>query len=505
MDIYGGITRALARIIGLVSPATAVRYLQAHSTLRTYAAAKTTGPNSGWKPTTKSGSGEIKAAWRKVTDKARDLERNNAYVTGTVRRFISNVVGDGLYPKCKVQDNSGELNQELAAEIESRWSAWAEQAGANGDSMTAIQAQCVWHLIVDGEALVHRVSAPGRPLALEVLEGDYLDSSRDNDSLASGGRIVNGIELDRFGMPAAYWLYTAHPSDKSTTSIRVDAKDILHVFRRQRASQTRGISHLASVVGELFDTAEYQDSTLTLARVATAFGCFIQTPNPEDWMPSSTGDKAEDDATLLQYVNPGGIHYLRPGETIQSVKAEQPGAVYADYIKSRLRGASVGAGLSFESFSNDYSNATYGSARQAMLQERQVFRMFSAVLDEKLNVPVYRWFLETQYRLAGLALPGYDTDPRAYWRVQFGRPRMEWIDPAKEAAAAQMRLEMGLETLTELAEAEGRDIDDIMATRAAEIETQKRLGIFGLDLQPEYFGDVNKNQPVQEPQEAANE
>ena len=175
------------------------------------------------------------------------------------------------------------------------------------------------------------------------------------------------------------------------------------------------------------------------------------------------------------------------------MKAEQPGGVYAEFIRSRLRSASSGTGMSYETFSNDYSQVSYSSARQAMIQERQMMRQMSGLIDRLLNIPVYRWFLDVEYRMNGLRLAGYDRDPRKFWRVQFSRPRQEWIDPMKEASAAETRLSIGLETLTSLAESEGNDIDDVFSTRAAEVARMKELGIFQLDAHAEQFSSQSQS------------
>ena len=485
MGFYDIFTRTIAYAIGIASPTAALRYLHNHAMLkRSYSAASTKGPNQRWRPSSTSASAEISKDWRRVTDRARDLERNNPYIAGLGRKWVAQSVGEGMWPKAKVlrPGSTTDINVELCAEIERRWERWQETAGANGDQFVDIQRIVARHLLFDGEVLVRRLSAPGRPFVLEVLEADYLDTSKDAE-FSDGTRIVGGIQFDRFGKPAFYHLYSKHPGDGTSSSAKVPAAEILHVFDRQRASQVRGICHFASIINEIFDTVEFQDATLVLARVATAFGVFVESQFPEDLNGTDASPGTSDDgSTPLQYVNPGAVHYLRPGEKISSVKAEQPGQVYEPYVRSRLRGASVGVGISYETFANDYSQATYSSARQAMLLERAMYRYISGLLDNKLNIPVYRWFLdnETSLGAAGikpLSLPGYDTDPRPYWRVQFSRPRQEWIDPQKEAAAAQMRLGMGLDTLTELCEAEGRDFDEVTATRSAEVKRLTQLGL----------------------------
>jgi capsid protein len=216
-----------------------------------------------------------------------------------------------------------------------------------------------------------------------------------------------------------------------------------------------------------------------LARVATAFGIFVESPYPQDFMPAA-GGSTDEASQPLEYLQPGSINKLRPGEKIGSVKAEQPGGAYEPFVNSRLRGASVGAGFSFEAFSNNYSGSSYSSARQAMLIERQLDRLFMSLMEGKLYSRVYRWFLETEM-LNGLRLPGWDANPMPYLQVKWSRPRQEWIDPQKEANAVEKMLTLNLTTQTTEAENRGEDFDEICATRAAEVAKQKALGIYALD------------------------
>ena len=506
--IHDAITRAVSSVVGIFAPSMAMEYARNRAMMkRAYSAAKTTGPNQMWRPTASSASKEISAAWSKVTARARDLERNNPYVAGLAKKFVTNVVGEGMWPKAKVRMADGTLDINLNADIENRWERWQETACANGDAFIDLQRQGARHLLIDGEFLVRKIKQAGIPLAVQLLEADMLDTGKDTTDLSNGGRIVGGIELDRFDKPVAYHLFTSHPSDKISSSTRVPAAEIIHVFDRQRASQVRGICHFASIITEIFDTLEFQDATLTLARVATAFGIFIESPNPADWMPPS-GGTTDAGGQPERYLSPGSINTLLPGEKIAQAKPENPGSNYDPFVRSRLRGASAGVGISYETFSNDYSQVSYSSARQAMILERALYRLCSSLIDSKLNQRVYRWFLNNETSLAApgvqpLRIPAYASNPRPYWAVKFSRPRQEWIDPAKEANAARTRLEIGLETLTELAENEGRDIDEVFATRAAEVAKMKELNIFGLDLVQEETETVTETKPSQDEDEAA--
>jgi lambda family phage portal protein len=478
--VYDLVTRAIAGTIGLVSPYYATQYLVRHHQLRAYSAAKTTGSGQSWRPTQgTSAHKEIMAASKLVTGKMRELERNNSHVAGLVRKTVQSVVGSGCWPKAKILKADGTLDDALAKDIDTRYTKWEAHAGANGDDFATIQRMAVRHFMLDGEVLIHRIARPGQPLALEALESDYLDVSKD--TYTDKIRIAGGIELDRYGKPVAYWLFQAHPSDRQTDSIRVPAEDILHIFDRQRASQVRGISPLTSIVCDLHDMQEFVASTLVVARVATGFGVMITTPYPEGWMPPGTATYGEDGITQEEYVNPGAITRLRPGETVNTVKPEQPANTFTPFTQNLLKSAAVGAGVAYETLSGDYSQTNYSSSRLARLQEQAFFKFLCDLLDAMLNVPVYKWWLDIEHRLNGLKLPKYEKDPTPYQAVVYSHPPQPWVDPRNDATAAQTRLQMGLETLTQLAENDGRDIEEVFATRAYEIKRMKELGIFGID------------------------
>lgn len=473
VSLYDRVTRVIADSIALASPVAAERYLTAHDRLkkRSYAAASVTGGRETWRPKTSTGYQEIAKDGQKLRDRARDLERNNPYVAGLLRKLTINIVGEGMWPKAKIaRKGTGEIDAELCRKLEEAWLEWHDQAQANGDSFSDLQRLVVRHFFNDGEVLVRVV--PTRfnrfGFCLEAIEVDHLDAGKDGKT-PTGNYIKGGIELDPFNRPIAYHLKPKHPAEEQAPTQRVPASEVLHIFDRQRATQVRGVCHYASIVGEIYDTLEFQDATLSLAKIATAFGIFVQAENPEDRMIGLTGEDKKDAQRLT--LDPGQIHYLNPGESINSVKAEAPSGIYRDFVTSRLHSSAVGTGMSYETFSGDYNEASFSSARQAMLQERAFYRYLCGLIDAKLNYPVWKIFL-TFYHSQIAALPGFDIEPQRYLKVKFSRPRQEWIDPAKDAISAKTRLELGLDTLTDMVEAEGRDIDEVIQTRVAE---QKKI------------------------------
>lgn len=482
---YDTIVKKIARAIALVAPGYAAGYMKSHALVRAYAAAKTTGVDRNFKPPQSSGAQEIVQSWQTVTNKTRALQRDNAHVAGMGRRFVASLVGEGSWPRPKILKAGAadkyDFDSALNADILARWERWAPEACANGDSIYQLQRIAAHHFFFDGGLLIRRVvinTARGKQLALEPIELDQLDTLRDTDpGTGSGVRIVGGKELNEYNRVAAYWIKSRHPAEVSTDSKRIPADEIIDLFDRNRASDVGGISRLAPCVLNFHNIGMYRSDTMKLARTALGYGVFVSTEYPDDFF---RGDGDDDEkGNEYDYITPGGVHYLRPGESINTVKPENPGAQYEPFLRSELRGASLGAGMSYESASNDGSQTNFSGTRQMLLFDRAMTRYTFAIFEEKFYSRLYRWFVEFEmdFGKPALRLAGYDMTPEKYLRCSWSRPKTEWVDPLKDAKAGKEEVDMGVNTLTELCEVAGRDIEEVVATRKYEQALFKAAGI----------------------------
>jgi lambda family phage portal protein len=474
--IYDAITRIIAKSIALFAPEYATRYLKNHNTVRAYAAASTTGATKNFRPRQSSGAQEIASSWQAVTNKTRALQRDDSHVAGMGRRFVAGLVGEGSWPRPKIlkRNPADKYDFEVVAnnELLQRWELWAPEACANGDSIYQLQRIAASHFFFDGGLLIRRVVIGGN-LALEPIELDQLDVGKNVDDGKT--RIVAGKELDQYNKPIAYWIKPRHPAEVGTDSVRIAAKDIIDLFDRDRASSVGGISRLAPCVLNFHNIGAFRRDTMNLARVATGFGVFVETESPDDFFPTD-GEKNENDVDL-EFVTSGGIHYLRPGEKIQTVKPENPGTTYEPFLRSELRSASVGAGMSYESVSNDGSQTNFSGARQMLLFERALLRYTFAIFEEKFYSRVYRWFVDHEVDFKKLRLANYENDKARYLRCSWSRPKTEWVDPLKDAKAAKEEIDMGVNSLTEYCETQGRDIEEVVATKKYEQKLFQAAGI----------------------------
>lgn len=474
--IIAGFIHSMRNLFGLNTGQDNGQGLQRQS-LRNYTAGTTKGPNKKWLPSNRSGDTEIKRDHRLIIARCRDMARNNPYIKGILRKISENVVRNGIRPQARVRDIKATLNEELNRKLEAHWKKWSRKKYADisgHDSIPSIQKLVLRHLWTDGEVLIHRVWDKSLikkgviPFHLEVLESDLLADQIDGD-MGKGIIARRGIGFDsRTGRPVKYYLLPDHPGDyqalSSYSNIReIPASDIIHVFDKERASQTRGVSWFASIVMEAFDLSEYQSFERIGAKLAAAFGIFVKTQYPE-LMSSGAGlGLSADDANpdLPDYIEPGRIQMLPMGTEIQLASHNRPGANYEPYIKQSLKGMSAGVSASYSTFSNDYSDSSYSADRSAKLEERLSFQGQQQFINEKLNDGLWEWFLEGIYLSRLESIPDFAIDSDKYTEaVEWQNPGWTWVDPLKDSKAAEVDLNNCIVTRKQLLAAKGQDLEE---------------------------------------------
>ncbi len=451
--------------------------------LRGYQAGEWGGANRNFRPRRSTGDADIKRGMRLVIDRCRDQYINNPSIRGAIRRMVNNAVRDGISPRFRFRNQAGEPLAEANRAWETLFSRWAIYAGLNRrQSLWTMQRLVMAAMWSDGECYAHRAyddRVPGiPPLRLELLERDMLDTSVDGE--LPGGNIARmGKELDaKTGEIVAYHFLARHPGDYQgfrRETRRIPASEIIDVHEADRISQTAGMPWLASLVMESWDLQEYRDYERIGAKLAAAFGIFVRNDNPtanplgglgvvpgapgSDW-PGAWGGNV---SPLPDYIEPGRIQALPYGTDITIASHNRPGTQYEPYVKESRRTQSTGLGISYEAFANDYTDASYSSARSAALEERLTYQGMQFFLSETYLDPVVRWFVESAWQ-AGLnphPMPGFAENPWPYLEsfVQ-ANPGWQWVDPAKDAAASERKIQLGLSSHYREAMQAGLDFDE---------------------------------------------
>lgn len=412
--------------------------------VRHYEAAQIGRRTSGWNRNRGDANAVTATALAELRMHARDLVRNTGWARRGRQVIANSTVGWGIVPR-----PSGPLAAR-AAEV---WKSWAnaptcETSGRH--TFYSVQALVMRTVAESGECLIRR--RPRReedglpvPLQLQVLEPDFLDTSKDLAVGESGGPIIQGVEFDAVGRRKAYWLFPEHPGGSRSAGVskRVPAADVAHVYLVERPGQVRGPSWFGAAIVPLKDLDAYEDAELMRQKIAACFAAFV---TDVDGAASGIGEQSATDA-LVETFEPGMISYLPPGKDV--VTSNPPTVVESGFTTRHLRKVAAALGITYEDLTGDYSNVNYSSARMARLSFAANVRDWQwNMLVPQLCMPVWGWVMEAA-QLADLISEVPPTD----WTA----PPLPMIDPDKEADGYLKSVQTGMMTPSEMVREQGGD------------------------------------------------
>jgi lambda family phage portal protein len=253
-------------------------------------------------------------------------------------------------------------------------------------------------------------------------------------------------------------------------------KNVFHLYHVTRSGQTRGVPFFTPVLTYFKDLAEYAEAELVAARIAACFSLFITSEASMD-IAVNAGYERNASNQLVESLEPGMIKHLMPGESITSFNPQRPGATFEPFVERILRAISAALGLPYELVAKDFSKTNYSSARAALLEARRYFKVKQEWLSRKLCQPVWDMLLEEAYLKGELGSVSF-YDKRSYWSgATWIAPGWEWVDPLKEAKAAEVGLKNGIITHSDLYSAQGKDWEESFEQRKRELDKMNELGL----------------------------
>lgn len=490
-------------VVSYFSPIAGFKRAQARMALeliRKYEANDAGRRTGGWTGATgASVNAEIGPALNRVRERCRDLVRNNPWATRAVTGIASNMIGTGILMQPTSIDNEAR-----AKELGKVWKDWSESTDCDADGLFdyhGLQNLVCKTVVESGEALIVRKWRKPReydipiPMQLQVLEGDYIDTTKQ-EMLNNGGFILQGVEFNAQGRRVAYWLWNQHPGEVMLStknrlqSSRVPAENVRHVFRPERAGQVRGISWGAPCVIRLRDLDEYEDAMTVRMKIAACFSAFvgdIETPL----------DSASKTAALSDKLEPGAIEILPPGKTITF--PNMPTASDDGHSMRMMRSIAMGFGVSYEFLTGDLSNVNFSSARMGWIEmQRNIDQWRWLMFIPRFCQPTWKWFLD------GATIAGFKTDGVS---ATYTPPARQMIDPTKEVAASRDAVRMGLQSLSETIREQGRVPAEVFEEIRKDADTLDKLKL-KLDSDPRFvvLGGtiVSDQQPTGDPNAQAN-
>lgn len=476
-------------------PAPQVRHAK-----RYYQAGSVDRLSSNWSTEVISIDDVINRNLKTLRARSRDQYQNNDYASRFTSLLRTNIVGpNGVIIQATVENDAryqktaGKYDQVVNDAIEAHLKNWSrrESCDVSGRlSWIEIQRLAIQTVGVDGECiLVMDDSAPNvYGFSVRLVDANALDVDLNVEPTANKNRIRFGIEMDAFDKPVNYYFKTRHKMSNDAFMHSGKAYDIvpahkvLHLFITEAVGQKRGIPMMAGALFRMNMLSGYEDAAITAARVGAAKMGFFTSPDGDGY----TGAGVDDDGAVITDVAPGTFEQLPQGVDFKPYDPDYPHQMYAEFVKTCLRGISSGLNVSYHALSNDLEGVNYSSIRAGVLEDRETWKSLQNWFIEGLVRPVYeRWLMSSILRGA-IVLPNGGTlrqsELERYYAASYQARRWAWVDPQKDTTANVLAVQNGLKSRGEIIREQGRDPEDVWRELAEEQQRLTQLGLVTTEL-----------------------
>lgn len=470
---------------------------------------------AGWSPAATSADGSYLWARDDLVSKIRDLLQSEPWAQGAVDRKLDMVVGAGWRPSIKPDATVlGITEQEaldLGRQIEAAWRTWADDPLCRCDQEQTLNASWMLHVAVmeqeicgDGLAVLRWKPDRGWKYrtALQLVDADRLSNPHmavDTDTLRGG------IEYDADGAPAAYHIRNAHPGDYGMAArggkvfqwTRVQRREaygrplVLHLFRKDRPGQSRGVSRLVAGLGRFKQMARFAQAELANAVINALFAATITSGfDPAVVSQSMTASAVGDYHGLRnQFYDASSptldgtrIQHLFPGDELKFLTEGRQTAAFESFFTVFLRSIASGLGIAYEQIAMDWSKVNYSSARAALVEVWRGIEKARSLVAMMFATPLLLAVTEDAID-AGLidlpaAAPGLYEAPAAWLRGRWIGPARGWVDPVKEPAGNVAAIEGGFGSYERAAADQGLDFfGDVLPSLKRELAAFAEAGV----------------------------
>lgn len=439
-----------------------------------------------WNAVSKSPHEDISENLSILRERSRDLYAGGAPLgRGAIDRVVLNALGSGLTLNVRISPSMLGMTEEAASEwsarTESEFDFWASSryADYNGElTFYELQVLALKSILLDGDVIVILRDYPTKDrrmpyrLCVQLIEGERLATPL----YMTGDKLIDeGVELGKDGRPIGYWIANRNPNSELPGQVPVEyryvekSENVLHLFRRERVGQHRGVPFLAPVLETLKQLSRYTEAELMAAVVSGMYSVFFEHEPKEDGAYGSEEYASEagygeapglgDISIEMMY---GSVMDLPEGVKATSLSPGRPNQNYNQFIESLVHQIGGALGIPEELLFQHFT-ASYSASRGAILEAWKLFKDFRKWFAQSFNQRVYEAFLDDAIRMKRISAPLYGRDPftsSLYTWSEWVGPSQGQLNPVQEVSAAVMRIENNLSTYQrECGELTGEDWD----------------------------------------------
>ena len=469
---------------------------------------------AGWRPQLRDASDDVRAGWVAAAARAIDAIHNSGWLAGAIDQIVALTNGTGLGLVAKPDPVSLGWSVEQASAwrklVEVRWEAWAaspiecDLAGRMTIGQMGAAALRTWFAtgeIVAGLPWRNRIGAQTKTKVQLIAPHRLAQTTLEFE------RLFQGVRMNADGMPIGY-RFNVKDRFLGEREIERPARDaygrpiVIHVFDGG-PGQVRGITCLAPTLKIVRQYDQLSDGTLTAAMIQTIFSATVESEAPTEEILRALQDEGEQtttqgvgspgidglmaarggwyDGTRIDLGVHGKIAHMFPGETLKFNRSEHPNSNYEAFAKFLLREIARCLGITVETLTGDYSDATYSSVRMATSETWPLVLYRRSIILGRFLQQIYSAWLEEEIDAGRIPFPGgienFILNRAMATRAEWRGPPKPTADELKAAKANEINLRMKVTTRSAIAAENGEDWEDLDEQEAREIANRGRLGL----------------------------
>jgi len=410
---------------------------------------------------------------------SREASIHNPIARKYMNLSVDGVVGSmGVYVKPdvqlenKTQDELHKINQKL----EKLWDRWAYDASRfslDGQIGLDTFLQVLEKIrVTDGEAFI-RIHTINGTVKVEILDASRL-TQLNNQWLANGNYISNGIEFDKYHKPVNYYFCQYNPITYTYDAVSyeiIPANEICHYMVTDFQGQERGIPDLVSTTKILEDLKNFTEAALVAKRVAASSMAFITNNNTETDNVDLQAGEIDEATKYYEYLEAGAIYELSKNQDIKSVNPQAGVDHIQEFTDELMKQISMGLNVTQQALLGDTGNASFSAAKLSERLQATTFGTRTNLLINKVLKQIYiTWLKNEMIQNPNLGLSFSDFDDLICARYIPQKPIS--LDPLKDIQANVALLDAGLASKTQIISEMGGDPRIVFE----DIEKEKALG-----------------------------
>jgi len=393
--------------------------------------------------------------------KARYWDQNSPLVNRLADLFVNHVVGTGL------RVTPASMDEAWNTIANDWWLQWEQFADLTSRfTWPTLQRLMARELIIAGEYFILLTSSTetGRN-RIQFVQPHQIKTppSEDGNPL-----VIDGVEVNSFGRPIAYYIATQDRNGKETFA-RHEARWVIHGFDPQRPQQVRGLTMFSPVLNDIHDLEDLQQLEQQAARDNAQVTKVIKTESGEldDEDALVTGDvNSLDRTTYYRRAFGSSAEVMMQGDDMKEFRSDRPSVAEREYwvwlVNKVCAGVNIPSQLVFPESLN-------GTVTRAVLDLANAhFRGYTILIASSIQ-RVWNYVIGNQ--VSG-DLKGAPDD---WGKITVHPPRAVNVDVGRNSTAMINEHRAGMRTLQSIYAETGQDWRQELQQKAVELAYASRV------------------------------